>query len=281
MYCITGFMFYLHIFKDGPGSSVGIATGYGLDDPGIESRWGAKFSAPVQTGPGAHPISCTMGTGSFPGVKSGRGVALTLHHLLVPWSWKGRAMPLLPLGAVQRVLSLSACTRVHFTLPQCLYKGALYLISVPVQGCALPYLSACTRVRFTLSQCLYGCTLTYLSACTRVRFTLPQCLYKGALYLTSVPVRVYFTLPQCLYKGALCLTSVPVQGCTLPYLSAYTRVRFTLPQCLYGCPLPYISACTGALYLTSVPVQGCALTYLSACTRLHFTLPQCLYKGAL
>jgi hypothetical protein len=24
----------------GPGSSVGIATGYGLDGPGIESRWG-------------------------------------------------------------------------------------------------------------------------------------------------------------------------------------------------------------------------------------------------
>jgi hypothetical protein len=51
----------------GPGSSVGIATGYGLDGPGIESRWRARFSAPVQTGPGAHPASCTMGTGSFPG----------------------------------------------------------------------------------------------------------------------------------------------------------------------------------------------------------------------
>jgi hypothetical protein len=42
--------------------------------PGIELRWGARFSAPVQTGPGAHPASCTMGTGSFPGVKRpGRG----------------------------------------------------------------------------------------------------------------------------------------------------------------------------------------------------------------
>ena len=30
---------------------------------------GAGFSAPVQTGPGAHPASCTMGTGSFLGVK--------------------------------------------------------------------------------------------------------------------------------------------------------------------------------------------------------------------
>jgi hypothetical protein len=35
----------------------------------------ARFSAPVQTGPGAYPASCTMGTGSFPGVKRpGRGV---------------------------------------------------------------------------------------------------------------------------------------------------------------------------------------------------------------
>jgi hypothetical protein len=71
--------------KDGPGSSVGIATDYGLDGAGIESRWGARFSALFQNGPGAHPASCTMGTVSFPGVKSGRGVTLTPHHLLVPW----------------------------------------------------------------------------------------------------------------------------------------------------------------------------------------------------
>ena len=69
----------------GPGSVVGIATGYRLDGPWIESRWGARFSAPVQTDPGAHPTSCTMGTGSFPGIKSGRGVTLTPHRLLVSW----------------------------------------------------------------------------------------------------------------------------------------------------------------------------------------------------
>jgi len=64
----------------GRGSSVGIATGYGLDGPGIESRWGAIFSAPVQTGPGAHPASYTMGTGSFPGLKRpGRGVDHLSH----------------------------------------------------------------------------------------------------------------------------------------------------------------------------------------------------------
>jgi hypothetical protein len=56
-------------------SSVGIATRYGLDGPGIKFRWGPRFSAPVQTGSEAHPASYTMGTGSFPGVKRpGRGV---------------------------------------------------------------------------------------------------------------------------------------------------------------------------------------------------------------
>jgi hypothetical protein len=38
---------------------------------------GARFSAPVQTGPGAHPASYTMGTGSLPEVKGpGRRVHL-------------------------------------------------------------------------------------------------------------------------------------------------------------------------------------------------------------
>jgi len=76
---------------------------------------GARFSAPVQTGPGAYTASYTMGTGSFPGVKSGRDVTLNSHPLPVPWSWKSRAIPLLPL---------------------CAYD--LYRSSVPVQGCTLP-----------------------------------------------------------------------------------------------------------------------------------------------
>jgi hypothetical protein len=46
----------------GRDSSVGIATQYGLDGPGIEFRWGRDFSY-------------TMGTGYFLGVKRpGRGL---------------------------------------------------------------------------------------------------------------------------------------------------------------------------------------------------------------
>jgi len=96
----------------------------------------------------SHAIRIFIGTESFPGVKSGRGVTLTPHPLLMPWSRKGRTIPLLPLWAVRPVQSLSACTRAHFTFtlqysytstppmgrtactePQCLYKGALYLLT--------------------------------------------------------------------------------------------------------------------------------------------------------
>jgi hypothetical protein len=45
---------------------VGIVTRCGLDVPGIESRWRARFSAPVRIGPGAHPTFCVMGAGSLP-----------------------------------------------------------------------------------------------------------------------------------------------------------------------------------------------------------------------
>jgi hypothetical protein len=61
------------------GSSVSIVSGYGLDDWAIEVRSpeGAKdFSCSlcVQTGSGAHPASCTLGTGGpFPGAKARPG----------------------------------------------------------------------------------------------------------------------------------------------------------------------------------------------------------------
>ena len=122
----------------------------------------ARFSAPVQTGPGAHSASCTMGTGSFPGgiERPGRD-----------------ADPSPPSSAVvmkgQSYTSNPPMGRTDCIEPQCLYKGALYL-----------YLSACTRVHFTFTSVpVQGCTLP-----------LPQCLYKGALYLyLSACTRVHFT----------------------------------------------------------------------------------------
>jgi hypothetical protein len=91
-------------------SSVGIATDYGLDCPGIESRLRRDFP-PVHTGPGSHSASCTMGTGSFPGVKCSRGVLLTTHPLLAPRSWKSRLYLYPPLG------HNPACNEVTSPLP--------------------------------------------------------------------------------------------------------------------------------------------------------------------
>jgi hypothetical protein len=65
-YIIYLYKLYLYRSRD---SVVGIATRYGLEGPGIESRWGEIFHT-YQTGSGVHPASCTMGTGSFPGVKA-------------------------------------------------------------------------------------------------------------------------------------------------------------------------------------------------------------------
>jgi hypothetical protein len=43
--------------------------------------------------------------------------------ILVPWSWKGRAISLLHLWAILPVQSLSACTMVHFTFTLPLLNG--------------------------------------------------------------------------------------------------------------------------------------------------------------
>jgi hypothetical protein len=100
--------------------ATGIATGYGLDGQAIESRWGDEIFRTCPDGSGTHPSSRTMGTQSFPGVKSGRGVTLTPHPLLVSWLRKGRTITLLPYGPY-----------------------GLYRASVPVQGCTLPVPFSC------------------------------------------------------------------------------------------------------------------------------------------
>jgi hypothetical protein len=75
------------LFSKSRGSSVSTVSDYGVDYRGIEVRSpaGAKdFSSShcVQTGSGAHPASCTMGTGGpFTGAKGGRSVTLTTHPL--------------------------------------------------------------------------------------------------------------------------------------------------------------------------------------------------------
>ena len=113
------------------GSLVCIATGYGLEGPGIESRWGRDFphlSRPA-LGPTHPPVQWVPSISQ--GVKSGRGVTLTPHPLLVPWSRKCRAIPLLPLWAIEHVQSLIAFTWLHFTLYIYIYTHThTYMLSV-------------------------------------------------------------------------------------------------------------------------------------------------------
>ena len=149
--CYSYYNLWLPLCDAWPGSSVAIATGYG------RIPVGARFSAPVQTGPVGHPASCTMGTGPFPGVKSGWGVTMTPHLLLVPWSRKSRVIPLLPLWAARPVQSLSACTvQLYLYFPYGPY--GLYRTSVLVQECTLPYLLHAICTCFLLWKlCIWVC----------------------------------------------------------------------------------------------------------------------------
>jgi len=100
--------------RRGPGSVVGIATGYGLDGPGIESRWGRDFPhlSRLALRPTQPPVQWVPGLS--PGVKSGRAVTLTPHFLLVP---------------CQETVELYLYS--HYG------PNGLYRALVPVRGCTL------------------------------------------------------------------------------------------------------------------------------------------------
>jgi hypothetical protein len=77
-------------------NSVGIATRYGLEGPGIESRWGEIFRTYPDRLQGP-PSLLYNGYRVFPGGKCVRGVMLTTHPLLVARLGKSWAIPPLTL----------------------------------------------------------------------------------------------------------------------------------------------------------------------------------------
>ena len=113
VYCVTPYAEHLyivslHIQNIGPRylrrySNLLQAEGSGDRIP-VEKR----FSAPVQTGPEAHPASCTMGTGSFPGVKRSGRCFYHPPHLALRLK-ESRAISLIPLWA------FVPCYRVNCT----------------------------------------------------------------------------------------------------------------------------------------------------------------------
>jgi len=130
---------------------------------------GTRFSAPVRTGPGAHPNLLYNGYRVFPGGKERPGRDADPSSLLASWSRKSRAIPLLPLWAVRTVQSLSACT-VELYLYSPYGPYGLYRASVPVK---------------------YSYTSTLPMSCTACTVELylysPYGLY--GLYRASVPVQ--------------------------------------------------------------------------------------------
>ena len=65
-------------------SAVGVATRYGLEGLGIESRWGGEIIRIRPDRPWGPPSLLYDGYRVFPGGQIGRGVALTTHPHLVP-----------------------------------------------------------------------------------------------------------------------------------------------------------------------------------------------------
>jgi hypothetical protein len=96
----------------GPGSSVGMATGYGLDGPGIESRWGRDFSHTSRPalGPTQPPVQWV------PGISRGKAAGA--------WCWpptpsRRRGREWVGLYLYYPGGPFVACYRVSFTF----YKG--------------------------------------------------------------------------------------------------------------------------------------------------------------
>ena len=81
-----------------PGSSVGVATDYRLDSLGSNPGRDEIFR-PFRPALGPTQPPAKLVPGFSPGVKCGRGVLLTTHALLVPRSWKSKAIPLPTLWA--------------------------------------------------------------------------------------------------------------------------------------------------------------------------------------
>jgi len=119
------------------------STGYGLDSPGIESRWGGEIFRSCPDRPWGPPSLLYNGYRVFPGGKERprRDADPSPSSAVVKKEYSYTSTP--PMGR-------TACTE-----PQCLYKGALYLYlyrysphgpygltraSLPLQGCTLPLL---------------------------------------------------------------------------------------------------------------------------------------------
>ena len=124
-----------------------------------------------------------MDTGSFPVVKYGRGVLLTAHPLLVPWSWKSRAIPLSTLWATPRLVmgtlhlyfihpNVFSCRLIYICIVKsskryfllCFKNNTSYPIFMKLMNWWYVTAAPCLQLTNDVTAALHGCTT---SACGR------------------------------------------------------------------------------------------------------------------
>jgi hypothetical protein len=104
-------------------SVVGTATRYGLEGPGIESRWGRDFPHLSRPAPAPTQRPVRRVPGLSLGGKGGRGVMLTTHPLLVQRLRKSWAIP--PLNLRVTPGPVTGFPLPFFTIRQNARKGKL------------------------------------------------------------------------------------------------------------------------------------------------------------
>ena len=164
--------------------------------------------------------------------------------------------------------------RTACTEPQCLYKGALYLIFICVQTSVLHNMSSNERVKSYLSPLRAVWPVQSVSACTKVHYTLYLFVCKQVSCTICPAMRESRELfksifPPCGLYG-LYRASVPIQRCTLPYIHL----------CANKCLAQYVPAMRESrelfksifppyglygLYRASVPIQRFTLPYIYLC----------------
>jgi len=143
---------FVILLTRGPGSVVGIATGYGLDGPGIESRRGREFPhlSRLALGP---PILLYNGYRVFLGGKEGPGLDADLSTPSSAVVEKRVQLYLYSiLWAVRPVQSLTACTTVHYIV-----DSNMCVVSIQGTRC---YVSVCANFAYLVSSSdLHVCTM--------------------------------------------------------------------------------------------------------------------------